>query len=60
MAGFLLSRPSQDPLLAIGEEKTINNLIFESSSGVMRRFHRIRLPGEPPEPEDPVAWAELA
>jgi hypothetical protein len=47
------------PLLAIGEEKTINSLILESSSGVMRRFHRIRLPGEPPEPEDPVAWAEL-
>ncbi len=47
------------PLLAIGEEKAVNNLILASSSGVMRRFHRIRLPGEPPEPDDPVARAEL-
>lgn len=47
------------PLLAIGEEKIINSLILASSSGVIRRFHRMRLPGEPSEPEDADAWAQL-
>lgn len=37
----------------------MKRLILASSSGVIRRFHRIRLPGELPEPDDPVARAEL-
>ncbi len=59
LVSFFRAHLKTIPLLAIGEKETVNSLILASSSGVMRRFHRIRLPGEPPEPDDPDAWAEL-
>lgn len=46
------------PLIAIGEATAMERLTRGNAS-LARRFYRLRLPGEPPEKEDPQLEAKL-
>jgi len=46
------------PLIAVGEPTAMESLTRANGS-LARRFHRLRLPGEPPEEENPQARAAL-
>ncbi len=60
LISFFRQHLNHVPLLLVGESKLMDDLLlWKASAGVVRRFRRIRLPGEPERQENAESRAHL-